>query len=500
MRKILITALLFINTFLIAQPGSKFANIDWGKESDEVELSHENSFLFSDESGFYVNKTKWGRFELSRNIVKYDNELKKVSEIDLEEALKKTGYISRSEFKFNDKLYSVQLNQDRNDLGVYVQEIDPHSLAFKGEKKKIFHYGKYRASGILPEFNYHLSEDHRNLVVSSVDRTDQRKAGTIIELTALDESFNIVWKKSTTFEDPKPTYFIKTILVTDNGDVAYFLESITKNEKPKYEIYAIQDQGKTVHKFPVNSQGFTFNDMKLLVGENGALICTALYFNDNTKSVEGIYYLSWGLRDGEVIEKTENLSLDFFPNYLDSENSRKLLGKKYNAVKRDFVEVDSRGNGKCVLIVKEVFVEESANSHGGIDYRYSTGNIKLISLNAKGQIEWKTSVVKNIASDYTYAIVNDMIFILFNDDVNDTEYYKTQITGRRSKWNTNDNIITLVEIDPDGSQIREPFLNRETKGVVVVSILSKQISDDELLLLYEKDDTYKFAKVKFSAE
>jgi len=218
------------------------------------------------------------------------------------------------------------------------------------------------------------------------------------------------------------------------------------------------------------------------------------------------------LVDGASEEIVKEGTKDFDPSFIQLFSKRDVSKKKNSEPELYEYDLDNiiiRSDGGALLLAEQYYVQAvtsyTRSASGAMmsrtDYYYHYNDVIAININPNLSIEWATRIPKRQTtvndggyySSYAYAVKNDKIYLLFNDDpdniaINDPKSVADYTSPKKSA-------ATLVTIGSDGKWKKSLLFSNKQEGVILRPKVCEQSSADQMFLYAEKGKNYVIGRV-----
>ena len=517
--------ILVISTHAFSQNKSKNVDIIFGEEIKEARSSNLESILGYDETGIYVLKTEGGgAFSSGQDcfIEHFDN---KMNQTKSEELIitDKNGEERDYEFivHMNNTLYvfsSIE-NKKTDKVNLYAQTINKKTLRPNNDSRKIaeINYAE-KGSGSFGDFQFNISKDQTKLMIHYL-LPAKKKEKEKIALIVLDKELGLLWEKKCTLPYLEELFDDERYRIDNDGN-AYILGVVYKEKalakrkgKPnyKYQLISYKDKGETYSEYPIELAGKFITDMQIAINDKNDIVCAGFYSNIGTFSINGSYFLNINGSNGEIVNKSfKAFDLEFITQNMTEREANKVKkkeekGKDVELAEYDLDDIILRDDGGAILVGEQFYIEvyTHTTSNGGsyTSYHYNYNDIIVINISPEGQIEWAKKIPKEqesiddggTYSSYTMSVFGDKMFFIFNDN---PKNLTNTGDGKLKNYNPNrESIVALVAMDSDGKYKKEALYKMKRSDVLIRPKLSKQISEDEMIIFGKKGKMQQFTKL-----
>jgi len=515
-------------TNVFSQKKSKNVDFIFGEEIKEARSSNLESIIGYDESGIYVLKTEGGGLFSNETsfIEHFDN---KMNQTASEEVIIKDRKGDERDFEsfvyMSNTIYLFSSTEDKkNDfVELFAQTVNKKTLKPNNDARKIakIDYSQ-KGDNSFGDFEFSVSQDNSKILIHYL-LPAKKKEKEKIALIVMDKDLNLIWEKKCTlpyseelFEDVK--------YKLDNDGNAYILGLIYKEKvaskrkgKPnfKYQLISYKSNGTVYNEYPIELKDKFITDMQIALNSKNDIICAGFYSNVGTFSINGSYYMNIDGSSGEITNKNfKEFDLDFITQNMterEAERTKKKesKGKDVELYEYDLDDLIIRDDGGVILIGEQfyinIFTTTYTNANGSMTSTSTThyyyNDIIVININPEGKIDWAKKIPKyqesvndgGTYSSYTKGFLSDKLFFIFNDN---PKNLTNKGNGKLSNYNPNrESIVALVTMDSDGNQSKEALYKMKRSDVLIRPKLSKQISENEMILFGKKGKMQQFTKL-----
>ena len=400
-------------------------------------------------------------------------------------------------------LYSHALNKERLTFSAPNQLL---AISYVGFKRNQY-----------PQFNVGSSANLNYLLITS----DLPRAGenaTRLGMLMLNKNMNVDWRKdSLDIKNNNPYMAKNTVKVGDNGNVYLLAEIIEKVPlgslpKKKFQIQVYKKETDLTEVSPVDMGNKVVNDVTFNYTKDGRFHIVGLYTGKNGFQ-KGVINIVMDADNLKVLSKTEtDFPADFIAQHMREKEKRKFIKRsgKGKEIGFSFLQLDrliENENGSVTMIAEEYryFQNCYTDFYGAprCTDNYVYGNILVMKFNLVGQVEWMDLVPKyqhttndgGYYSGYSFSKLKDgAINLIFNDSPKNNYYEET--TDFYNWVRTSDRTdIVVYNIEEEGKVNRFVLLRGSVEDVMLRPNLSKQLNDNEVIILGEERERAHFYKL-----
>jgi hypothetical protein len=529
--KIILLRILFLLNLLNVHsqnlPKSK-VEINWSKEYDFNESKERLSIIGKDDNFFYATEKIFEGFSETMNLLKYNNDFKEFSKME----------ICREEKKMQKKLYRVFLNKYSNIYSIsstydskqkiksfFVESIDKNSLKPNPSLTKIVDMTDQKETNSLSGFLLHkLNNEYFDLFHRSPDSS---KYATIIlnmsetikkekfYIKVFDDNMKTLWDKMVTLPFDDELYQIVEAKVSNDGDL-YIIGKI-------YDNKAVDEKkGKSNYKFQIlRFEKAKENPDIIELGTDGKFISSlTLSFTPNKDlDIHGFY----STKEQKDIQGTFYTNVDLKTNKLKNQNYQKLIfqGNNINDIKKESNKEENEGhgdlnlirtlkrdNGNTILIgeIRGIFTDihtKIGNNNASYPvYQLDYLEIYVICLEPNGNIVWIKQIRKHQKGKSELMSIgvlgNDKIHILFNDDIDNTFINRYSDKAKIRTYNGEKNTaLVMVSIDDKGNYSETEIFNNKNEKFNAWPLFLFKANPQKFIMLCNSMKKLKIATIKF---
>jgi hypothetical protein len=531
---IFILGIFFFGSNAFGQDLPDNSKINWTSTSETNLRNHTVHKVILKTKNEYLIAQRHLRHEIGKIptlpvLQRYDYNLKLLNSLNLKtlDLPKKVMY--EDILPLSNRLYLFYSKYDKKDAGkiIYTQELDKNDLKPIGKPRLLARgNSKLKTSFFTPKpflkrLSFHFSPDSSKLmIVEMVNNHFKRKNELIVNI--FDQELKLLWKKSHILHEGKMDVLNYRSLVDNKGN-AHFL--LTREKKEKWSVFAVKtfavNQIISIHGADeeiitkkISLPGYLLHGPGMILTKDNKLFITGFYSEKQVNNSSlGSYVLLLSPSDHTTLfENRLKFGADFISEKLFTQVGKKRKkndksGSSFYYVKDLFL----KGNGN-VTVIGEMEEHMDFTPVAGVDRPginpevFFLKDIAVIEFLANGERNWITKVKKRqfsvndngIFSSYHASLINDDIYILFNDHADEVRQKDSKQAGAFKNRSTDKyNVLSLVKVKNNGIQSRygiSYFLN--TNLVARPAIFS--LTDHNELLLYEHlKENYRFGILNF---
>lgn len=539
MRQIIfiIGLLWFFNQISFSQMKSKKVDLLLGVEKKESTKSTLSGIVGYDKSGIYNIMTKKNNFGYTSTIIleHFDNKLSQTKSVELDLKYQKKDLSFEFVIQLNDELFLFSsfknIKLKRNFL--FVQSINKETLQFNQDIKKVAEidysgHSKYNAG----DFNYRISRDSSKVLIY-YELPYEKGANERFGFHVFDGDLNQLWEKNITLPYKEELFRVENYKIDNKGNVhllgMIFYDNRRASSNYNYQILSYINNGDELKEYPVKIEERFFNDMQIAINDDEDIICCGFYSDVYKKNhsdvgyfsgsdvVSGTYFIKIDSNTKEIIvQQFKQFVLDFITQNMSERQKSKVeekaeKGEGISLNQYDLKDIIIKDDGGAILTGEQYYLKINESSYTDSQGRtqktrsshYYYNDIIVINISPTGNIEWAEKIAKRqytvndrgIYSSFALSIVNDKLYFVFNDHL-DNLLYKGE--GNAATFNKGrGSIVVLVEVDSEGNQTREALFSLKEADVLTQPEICEQVSENEMIIFGQRKKTRRFAKITF---
>ncbi len=420
-------------------------------------------------------------------------------------------------------LFHNVIDTDDKSRKLYAQKLDSYDLAALGQPRlvaRLSYAGTSRANS--GNFGYGLSPDGRLLLLTSygpLGRDGLRSQSTQVLDSDFEELYRIGGPRAQQDEITIPTSYDM-----DNDGNLYVLSKIydrtlrdSRNGEPnyKYELTSYWNGGKDVRTYEIEDGGYFLTQMVTSVLASGDIICVGFYGDRDLDDIQGSFHLQIDKETRKTVSREfSKFDVEFLGQNLNRRKKKRIArrddaGKDNELTDYELYDIIQRKDGGLYLVAENAFWRYGANNGalnnnlGARDIQYIHNDIVVISMTAKGEVEWRQKIAKRQQStndnghylSYAVQLVNDELYFVFNDDPRNLEYDGKGKVFRYGRQNND--VINMVHLTKSGAQSRHLLYSLQDAKVIARPKIHRQISEDLMVIYCELLRKERFLTLSF---
>jgi hypothetical protein len=462
-------------------------------------------------------------------IAQYNTQMQLVKQNDLAFL---PASISTIEFiTYPDKVVAFYQFQGRSTVYAAAAELNKEGQLV-GTPKIIDTAENIRPGAQAKVFNLLQSDDHQKMALFSVNTT---KANSIkVKVVSLNDHFEIVNEATINVNAQNKKSNLSDFALDNKGNLFCLRNMTLANAAPAVSLLYLSADGSEVVESPILNNTLLLDDIRLKVDNaNGRVLLNSFYATSKKGNVEGLYTYVWDIASKKEITSNANRFTDALRGAVSSKRNLKDAFDNYYLDK-----VNTQADGGFVVVAEAVETYSNRNAfsrwdyyyggafynpymfnywnrpfgfypwtrfgygfgmspfmwspwmnpYAGYGYRsvtYNADKVALISLDAKGNIQWVKTIDKN-QSD-----VNVDQFIGYGTVENATGtsfvYYNKEKGVRQFVVNT---------LTSNGQLAKGANIILAEKRNEWMPRSLKQIGDNEAIVPYQYKNKIGFAKIQ----
>jgi hypothetical protein len=508
----------FVSIFLL---NAQNAEVSLGAKYKQ-KCSNLREMMPTADGGFYT----FSRKGLCSKIIfqKFDKDLNKVEEVTSKSG-KKEDKVYGNMLAFGGKHYLLYRNRNvakKQKLRIYAQELNTENMSLLREiplfEKNIQTEIKSKTAYGNGNYDWALSNDNSKMILSVEIPSKDRKSPNKYAFKVFDANFHELWSREYEFPYENRFFSLKSVRIDNQGNV-YCLGRVdtdawfNKREGAptySYHIYHFNANNAQPLDIPVKVANYFIADIKMEIAENGEIVCGGFYSKMNVRGLEGIFSLTLD----ETSKQIKQQAFTAVPIETVVENrasqvqkrlkNKEATGKNVELYDYNLDNLLLKPEGGFVLVGEQFFVTtytNQINNDGGTQthYVYHYNDIVVFNVAANGELLWTKKIGKRqisvddggAFSSYALVVGSDKLHFIFNDNVENMAHKGKNAPKMMKTGSTV--VYTLTEA---GESKRELLLSRKQTKMYCTPKLSRQISEDEMLVCLQGFGKKRFAKIK----
>ncbi len=510
--------LLLISPPLVGQPKIDDYDVKMGSFFRVSTRSVPVDFIGNDESGFYLAyaRGKLGNGELS--LAKFGYNLQLAGELKLDQRIGREEITSSTIFMQKGKLYHFLSSTVSGAKNIYLQEIDKYNLRLRETKLVTTVFDSKNAYST--EINVHFSRDSSHLVLVYVV-PNKRKENKKLGIHLFNQDMEELWNKVYEFPYQNKLLDLISYRVDGNGDL-YVLgkrfhdkrrESVSGEVNYDHLLFGLGSDG-VLNSFQIASQGKFLKDMQIDISPGGDIVSAGFYSTRDSYRIRGAYYMRIDNVTREVVSSSfKEFDSDFLTLNMTEKQAAKAKKRidKGKKIELPFYYIDEfitdqNGHTRIIGESRNIYTVQTNNQYGiTTDVHYDFDDMVVVDINPDGDINWSVRIAKNqhtindgaVYSSYSYAVRDDELYFIFNDNIKNLNYNGVGRVAPMSKGSLT--MVMVNRLDGDGKMKRAPLFNRAEIGIKIRPTLCRQLNENEMLLFGHKElKTQRFILLKFN--
>ena len=510
-------ALVLLSSSFYAQAQVSDFEVEWGTKVKTNGKNVTDIYYTGDSSSFYVLTLANSLLAESSYLEKFQG-LEEVNSKELRSNRTLNGFSRFSILELDNSLFALNLEQNRDQISLSVQEIDKTSLGLSGTNGMIYNFKLNDSPLIRNNKNYSVGEykssisDGEKKIVYAIEHPGKIRSKMTTTVKVFDNNFDLKWSTKYTLPQELGLSSIDTVLVSDNGDV-YILTKVWKPENEHrrrtrnydYFIHLVTKDGLVKnHKLKLKDNYFA--KIRLKISKNGDLICAGFY-SQTGYNYDGIFYVTLNSQNFSIGDQDlKKFDLDFITDGIGPILAARVRKSASKGKSVGFRHLDLRelilDDGGAILVAEQAYIFQSSstdfNGNAQLQTHYHYNDIFIFRMDPQGNLLWTNRIKKKqhtvndkgtLSSYFLYKNENNLNFMFnYTEGFNNTKGHEM--------------ILGIVSIDKDGNRIDGELASFfkssliKNDKVVIRPKSCKAISDNEFILYALGKKYYQFIRVK----
>jgi len=409
--------------------------------------------------------------------------------------------------------YFIYVNKKSDETDLFYQPVNNKTLMLSGTPEKIAAID-YESKGKQGEFKYNISKDKKTIAITGI-RHAEKEENEQFHVYVFDANMERMWDKDVTLKYDSKLFVNEGVLLDNKGNIymrARIYNEVVKEKKKGepnyyYKILSYRNNGSDYKEYSVNLKDKFITDLGCKVTDDDKLAIAGFYSDKGTTSIKGVCFM---LVDAESQEIIKQGSKDFDASFLELFRRKDINKKKDDPeiYEYDLDNIVVRSDGGALLLAEQyyVYVVTTTSRQGTLvttrtDYYYHYNDIIAININPDMSIQWATKIPKRQTtvndggyySSYSYAVKEDKIYLVFNDDPDNLN--QTDPRSIADYTSPKKSVSTLVTINSDGKWKKDLLFSNKEEGVILRPKICEQSAADQMFLYAEKGNNYVIGKI-----
>jgi hypothetical protein len=262
---------------------------------------------------------------------------------------------------------------------------------------------------------------------------EERESDQLVHVWYCDTGLHVVKNYNARINYPTRDLDLTEALISDNQQLSILGQARVKESASDrkqtllFKLFLINDNSKVL-EFPVNTTNETMSEASLIVNrKNNAVIVTGFYAENGSFAGTGILY-------GRLpLNEPDSFRVATIP--IRSDAQQKLVGERNNSngvglFNYPIQKIILRNDGGAVVVAEAAYLSEysyydyfTQSFNRRIEYHFD--NIVVLSINARGNIDWSDVIRKEQVSmddegyysSFCAMYDSDRMALIFNDDI-----------------------------------------------------------------------------------
>ncbi|MEL6945091.1 MAG: hypothetical protein AAFO82_20735 [Bacteroidota bacterium] len=244
--------------------------------------------------------------------------------------------------------------------------------------------------------------------------------------------------------------------------------------------------------YHLNVDDYLITDLKFDLLEDNEVVLVGLISDAGNAKTNGICYFRANTDQPKLQLETKSL---FQTKPITLATAQTVTPEEIKIPR--YLKIDhlfSRSDGGILMIAERSFQVSK--------YTYQDDDILIVNIDPKGEIDWISQIPKKQSSyrtedvllSYFPFIIQDKIYLIYNDDGRNFSYNKQRKRIQRHKIVKG--YAALTEIQKDGTWRSYPLSDNSIADLVIHPQACKQIGKKTILVYEAFGNTYRFGKLE----
>lgn len=422
----------------------------------------------------------------------------------------------------------TSLDSKRNGQSLHIRSIDKHTLSIPDKREKILAVSPTEMDQNVgfPSYSYVYSSDSTKVLVYYPfgDKNSSRYG-----LVLFDSDMKLIWQKTINIPYKKESFSLESMRIHNTGSI-YFLGKITPKdldkaikkdeELPNYYYAFFSLGGDETEKEPVEyslkDTGKFLFDVKLGKGNSDEEVFGVGVFLEESNNKQGIYTFFYDNTSSSMGESNYTyLDLSDYASYIELEREKGMRIAPNEMAKFTVTGLITESTGEKTVVLEvrygtlaiRNYKDPNMSQMTYSDYSFGTGSILSIYLDKEGNYTstsfiWKSQYSgslkhKNYLS-YFLMFLKGNPYVLYNDHIGNLGIPKEEAPRTYYTSSTKKKKIVLSQIDLGAKENKSGILDySDSEGFLIAPDVCLQSSPNEILLILEKKNTFRLAKLTY---
>jgi hypothetical protein len=428
-------------------------------------------------------------------------------------------------FELQDEIYlfSLLVDKSKKSKTLYLHTLNRNNLSVSaGTQIRSLNYDNATRRN-MGGFEVVLSQDFSKVLVmyyTPYEKGEPEEFGAMV----FDNSMELIWENEYELPYADEKFDVNEVFIGNNGQ--FFLTGTKYNgNKSSYRFRDAKDysfvllssdmNGDELIESDIELKDYYISDMTASMLPNSDIVCAGFTTSRTLSSnINGVFYVLIDKKTREIdIESTKAFEYEFIKEGMSEKQEKKTdkqkaKGKEVSLPSFVFREIILKENGGALVIAEQYWMEvrtyTDAKGNTHTTYHYFYNDIIAVSIDAQGEIEWASKVIKRqhstndggFYSSYVMAVVENKIYFVFNDNI-DNLLFPNEKMKNFAPGSSKKSAVTLCELDPLGNVTKEMLFSGPETGVILIPKLSEQISENEIFIYCKRMKKNKFGMLTF---
>ena len=433
--------------------------------------------------------------------------------------IEELNFLDICEIKGNIYVFAIIKDKKEKTVSLYMLTLDQEELVASAPRKLgVINYDFTRYANVR-NFELTISQDSSKILVfypAPYKKGMPERFGAMV----FDENMNRIWANEFQLPYPDDYFSVNKIFVGNNGQIFMNCTKYDGNKNafaernPKnyhFVLLATDANGQEIKEINIDLKDKYVNDMIAASLHNNDIVCIGFTSPKSLSSkIDGFFN---AIIDHNSLDLKQIDQQLFEPSFIaegysasktKSIETKTDKGKELTLENFYFNDIVVMNDGSVVAFSEQI------NKNNDKDYIYHYDDIIIINYKSNGDLNYivkipkrqhLNGIIKSLIS-YTYSIVNDKIYVLFNDNINNLATPNPtppKVFTNYPSTSTNNWAVALCTIDGKGNLSKELLFSfKEVDKFYFFPTKSKVMPNKNIALYLVKVPTLGYQRYKLA--